>query len=320
MRKIGVEFLLMLFVMASVIVGCRKNDAQLLGIVATEEVVNNYGTIVEVSYSDDTKMYFRLLSDKTAEVVNYHRFYLDLTEGTPWVYRGDICIPEKFVHDGKTYTVTCIGKEAFAEAGGWDSYYDHISLVSSVVMPNSIDTIRDKSFKECKNMTAITIPNSVVYIGEEAFWGAGLDSITLPPSVAFLGKSALSFTKLTSIMIPQSILRIAPFTFYGCKDLVSVTFHDQLESIGDYAFAESGFSRFEIPSSLTSIGLHIIENTKVTTLVCHPSVPPVLNTAFTTPYIGICESLETIYVPEESVEAYKGALQWQRYKDMIVGM
>lgn len=317
MKKISFGFLLVLL---CIIIGCKKNNSILLGIVATEEVENKYGTVIEVTYADDTKMYFRLLSDTTAEVVNYHRFYLDQVVSSPWVYRGDISIPEKFVHNNKTYKVTCIGEEAFAEAGGWESYYGHISLVSSVEMPSSIDTIRDKAFRECNNMNTIVLPNSVVYIGEEAFWGSSLDSIVLPNSLTFIGKSAFSFTELSSIKIPESVSQISPFAFYGCKNLSAVTFHDQLEGIGDYAFAETGFRQFEIPSSITSIGLYIIEHTSVTALVSQALVPPLLNSGYTTPYIGICESLETIYVPMGSVEAYKEAEQWKRYKDIIVGM
>lgn len=35
--------------------------------------------------------------------------------------------------------------------------------------------------------------------------------------------------------------------------------------------------------------------------------------------IQLCDSLETLYVPMESVEAYKNDLNWQLYTDIIVG-
>ena len=66
---------LLIHITTILIAGCRKSDADILGIVSTEEVENYFGTTVEVSYSDNTKMYFHLLSDTTAEVVNYNRFY-----------------------------------------------------------------------------------------------------------------------------------------------------------------------------------------------------------------------------------------------------
>ncbi len=106
-------YLFALSFLLAALMGCQKSDAEILGIVSTDEVENYFGTTVEVCYSDDTKMYFHLLSDTTAEVVNYYRFYTVQEEQSPWIYRGDIVIPDRFVHNGKTYKVTCIGEGAF---------------------------------------------------------------------------------------------------------------------------------------------------------------------------------------------------------------
>ena len=124
----------LIIITAILIAGCRKSDADILGIVSTEEVENYFGTTVEVSYSDNTKMYFHLISDTTAEVVSYNRFYTVQEEQSPWIYRGDIVIPDRFVHNGKTYKVTCIGEGAFKASV---QNHELVSLVSSVWCPQS---------------------------------------------------------------------------------------------------------------------------------------------------------------------------------------
>ncbi|MBO7616436.1 MAG: leucine-rich repeat domain-containing protein [Bacteroidales bacterium] len=218
MRKRCIE-LMTLLVLLSAFTGCRKHEAQMFGVVATNEVVNDYGTIVEVSYSDNTKMYYRLLSETTAEVVNCYHFCLGQENVSPWVYRGDIIVPERFVHNGITYIVTSVGTDAFSRAGGWSLYYETISLISSVSIPHTVDTIRERAFKQCQNMTSINLPNSVAYIGDEAFWGTGLTSIDMSSSLTYIGRSAFSFSKLASMEIPGSVAEIAPLAFYSCKKL-----------------------------------------------------------------------------------------------------
>ena len=61
-----------------------------------------------------------------------------------------------------------------------DSYYDYPfrfcsgdnygpSYITSITLPNSLETISDYAFCKCNNLTSITIPNSVEWIGDYAF-------------------------------------------------------------------------------------------------------------------------------------------------------
>ena len=289
-------FLLLL----AVFTGCQKSD--LGGIVSTDEAEGYYGTTVEVCYSDNTKMYFHLLSDTTAEVVNYRWFNADQAGHIPWVYRGDVVVPQSFIHQGKTYTVTCVGDHAFYQNVGWNQGYDYdINLITSVTLPNTIDTIRESAFSGCHYITSFTIPNSVKYIGYTAFSG----------------------TKLTSVEIPDAIEKIPSGLFSGCYCLSSVKLPQNTVGIGSNAFGCTGFTSFEIPETVQYLGMDILmdcDNLK--TVYCRPATPPIKDpyNSYYEDYIRICDGLETIYVPEQSVELYKSDPVWRLYKDIIVGM
>lgn len=274
-----------------------------MGIVSTEEVQNNLGTVVKVSYSDNTKMYFHLLTDTTAEVVNYQWFYDSQTAFSPWVYRGDIVVPSRFQHQGRNYMVNCIGAGAFYQSVGWNQGYDYdINLISSVVLPSTIDTIREQAFRGCSYMTSFNIPNSVKYIGRSAFSGI----------------------KLTAMELPDAIDVIPGGLFFGCYTLTSVKLPDNIVGIEDNAFYDTGFTSFEIPETVQWLGMDILYDCgHLKTVYCHATTPPIKDpNCFygSEDYIRICENLEAIYVPAQSVELYKSDPVWRLYKDIIVGM
>lgn len=300
--------------------GCHKTDADISGIIGTEEVENHFGTTVKVFYSDSTRMYFHLLSDTTAEVVNCNWFYSEEGESLPWIYRGDVVIPDRFVHNGKTFKVTCIGEGAFSASV---QNYELVSLVSSVELPNTIDTIRSRAFSECVHLTSIDIPNSVKYIGDAAFGGSGLTTVDIRNSTCTFDNNVFCATCLTSIEIPESMEKIPFGMFSMCFSLSSVTLHDHITCIGDGAFESTGFTSFEIPASVKYLGVNPLDNcTSLTTLICHPITPPEKDSdgQYFEDYFMLDDTIERILVPAQSVDLYKESHFWRLYKDIIVGM
>ena len=313
-------FALALMLLLATFAGCHKSDADVLGIIGTEEVENHFGTIVKVFYSNSTKMYFHLLSDTTAEVVNRNWYYSEEGESSPWIYRGDVVIPDRFVHNGKTFKVTCIGEGAFSASV---QNYELVSLVSSVELPNSIDTIRSRAFSECVHLTSIDIPNSVKYIGDAAFGGSGLATVDIRNSTCTFDNNVFCATCLTSIEIPVSMEKIPFGMFSMCFSLTSVTLHDHITCIGDGAFESTGLTSFEIPASVKYMGVNPLDNcSSLTTLICHPITPPEKDPEghYYEDYFMLSNAIERILVPAQSVDLYKESHFWRWYKDIIVGM
>ena len=143
-------------------------------------------------------------------------------------YTGDVVIPATVTYGGKSYSVTSIGRDAFAGCSG----------LTSVTIGNSVTSIEYRAFSNCNGLTSVTIPNSVTSIGYMAFFDcSGLTSITIPNSVTSIGKEAFAYCNgLTSVTIPNSVTSIGYRAFEHCSSLTSVTIPNSVTSIGGWAF------------------------------------------------------------------------------------
>ena len=101
---------------------------------------------------------------------------LTLDESTFWQtpYSGDVIVPSTVEHNGKTYTVTGIGEDAF------NNGYE----ITSVVMPQTITYIGEMAFYGCTLLQEVVIPDSVRHIGDLAFCECSeLQQIVIPAAV-----------------------------------------------------------------------------------------------------------------------------------------
>ena len=144
-------------------------------------------------------------------------------------------------------SVTSVGEQAF---------YDCRSL-ASVVIGDSVTSIGDDAFCLCSSLTSVVIGDSVTSIGSSAFSGcSSLTSVVIPDSVTSIGSSAFYYcSSLTSIVIPDSVTSISNYAFYYCYSLTSVVIPDSITSIGESAFNGCrSLANVVIGDSVTSIG------------------------------------------------------------------
>ena len=191
--------------------------------------------------------------------------------------------------------------------------------LTSITIPNSVTSIGDNAFSNCDNLKSITIPNSVISIGDVAFSDCdNLTSITIPNSVTSIGSYAFEgCTNLTSIVIPNSVASIEGWAFCGCKNLTSIIIPNSVTKIGEGAFLGcTNLTSITIPNSVRQIGdnaFYYCENLKE--VYCKATTPPSL---LYRPFDANASGRK-IYVPRESVEAYKSADGWSLYASDIVG-
>ncbi|MGL5957397.1 MAG: leucine-rich repeat protein, partial [Phocaeicola sp.] len=156
-----------------------------------------------------------------------------------------------FVSDGTEDLV--IGKEAFKN-----------QKIKQVSIPNRAISIDDQAFVNNKELSTLTFEEegaNTLQIGESAFGEHKLAELIIPNRITSLGNNAFysttnggTLTKLTFEENRTSDLIIESGVFKGQK-LTSLTFSENIISIGDEAFKENAsLAHVFIPLDVTTIG------------------------------------------------------------------
>ncbi|MCM1578199.1 MAG: leucine-rich repeat domain-containing protein [Ruminococcus sp.] len=90
--------------------------------------------------------------------------------------------------------VTKIGDRAFSSC-----------KIDGVTLPDTVEIIGDSAFENCKNLTAVNIPGSVVKISPYAFAGSGLESVTLNEGIRVINTGAFESTGIMELYLPDSV-------------------------------------------------------------------------------------------------------------------
>ena len=191
---------------------------------------------------------------------------------------GVVVIPEQI--DG--FLVTDIGYASF--------YY--CKNLTGITIPDSVTFIGGKAFGNCSELKSIIIPNSVVTIGANAFAGCSRDLTSAGP---IGGGYGYEFGWTTTI--PGN-------AFAGCWGLTSVTFPDGITSIGANAFAHCySLTNITIPNSVTWIGAEAFEHcSNLTNITIPVGVTMIEDAAF-----NCCTGLTSITIPDSVTSIGNGA-------------
>jgi Flp pilus assembly protein protease CpaA len=191
--------------------------------------------------------------------------------------------------------------------------------LTSITIPNTVTSIGDYAFEECSDLASVTIPNSVSSIGKYAFDVCrSLTSVTIGSGVTKIGEFAFySCSNLTSVIIPNSVTSIGIYVFWGCSRLLNVILGNTLATIGDCAFQGcTSLKEITIPNSVTKLGIATFaECTNFESIKMERTTPP---TAGKNLFTSVSPKL-IIYVPNDSVDAYKAATNWATYASKIIG-
>ena len=169
--------------------------------------------------------------------------YIGNATGSPWGARNVNCFVEGiFVYENssKTKLLTC-------------------SMVAEgeINIPNSVVSIGDNAFWNCNQISSIHIPNTIRNIGMGCFCGCeGISSFSIPDGIDIIGNNTFyGCTGLTSINLPNSIKSVGKGAFRKCSNLLSITIPDSVMTIGNYAFANCGrLDSVLISNSVVTIG------------------------------------------------------------------
>jgi hypothetical protein len=186
---------------------------------------------------------------------------------------SDLVIPKEI--DG--YVVISIGHSAFA-----------------AVAPSPISIAESQ-------LTSVTIPDSVISIGECAFCNSLLTVLDIPANVAYIGSMAFSGNQLTNLVIPDSVITIGGSAF-GYNRLSTVIISNSILSLEDSTFEHNQLTSIIIPDSVTNMGIHTFAANPLKSVYFKGNKPEILSPFFDNPIEEIYFCPETIGWPGEPIE------------------
>ena len=207
------------------IIGDNVTAQQIVSLVNSNKIIPNINTILDIF---NISIFDANTLNLSFDTQNYTAAVIALPDSVK--YSGSVIIPKRVYKDKKIYEVTSIGGSAFRACRD----------LTSITIPDSVTSIGSQAFSSCSGLTSITIGNGVTSIGDSAFVSCtGLTSITIPDSVTSIGSQAFrSCSGLTSITIGNGVTSIGERAFQNCTSLTSITIPDSVTSIGSYAFAD----------------------------------------------------------------------------------
>ncbi len=278
---------------------------------------------------------YHKLDSKNVEVT-----YETFSSAGAWSnYKGDIVVPATVTYENITYNVTAIGHMAFWQCQdllsvtlpdgittiGSDAF-DYCHKLKTIDIPSSVSTIEYGAFRSCSSLNNIIFREGILTIAEGAFSGCGsLTAIHIPASVTSLGKYAFSYCpNLKSISVEASnivyhsqdscIIHTETKTLYlGCQTSI-IPVDGSVTKIGSDAFAGCEYlSAITIPACVTQIEILAFAYCRnlAEIIVLNP-IPPIIDEySFYFDYIYACNAV--LYVPAESIDAYKNAPHWENF-------
>ena len=216
-------------------------------------------------------------------------------------YSGEIVVPETVEYHGYTYTVTAIGERAFCE---------------------------------CSNLTSVKLPNTILAIGNYAFYYTSIADIVIPASVESLGDYALNnLNGLLKLEIPSNVARIGTACF-GASDPLKqpriIYIGHGVQTVSDEAVAYYN-SSFKTAYTLNTVylGSNITyinnfafgNNAGITKVYCMAPTPPAVSTsgfyACGSNTDMYSNSDVVLYVPYGTRESYHTASFWDNFPSIV---
>ena len=218
-------------------------------------------------------------------------------------------------------SVSSYAKDGYPDFQVDELYYNFLegdSVQVTFLMPPAIPTEVAADTSNKKNvsgagyghLTEIVIPSTVIY--EDKTY-----------HVTRIGHGAFMYCPyLMHIDLPTSIKSIGEGAFHNCRYLSSITLNEGLESIEQQAFwGCPTLKEVSLPSTLKSLKQKVFYDSKaLSKVICKALVPPSVEKDLLTGTDNYNASIipnATLYVPAESLEAYKTAAAWKDFGQIL---
>lgn len=225
----------------------------------------------------------------------------------------------QYTTSGNSYTIACNSSSeldrindiitSLVRIGG------HTSAITECIVGDCVTKINNNCFNQWTSLTSITISQSVRTIDYGAFYNCeNIPTLIIPSGVTVIQSSMCNgCIHLANTNIPSGVTEIQNDAYRNCFSLLDIIIPANVTSIGDSAFRASYFDSDE--PEMRAMMLNMNANRAVRVLA---TTPPTLDvTVFAILSGDIDVASYPIYVPAESLNAYKTATNWSYYANRL---
>ena len=170
-----------------------------------------------------------------------------------------------------------------------------VLVIPSEYHGRPVTGIEDGAFRACTSLASVTLPASVTYIGESAFYGCErLSSLFLEDGLCEIGDNAFQdCVSLTYVYLPRTVTHVGDWAFAGCDKLSSLTVER-----GNKTYHSEGNCLIETKSRTLIAGCRGSE------IPMDGSVTEIAWTAFSE-----CRGLASVHIPSAVTRIALGAFE-----------
>lgn len=202
---------------------------------------------------------------------------------------------------------------------GSNMFSNHYGL-RALVLPPGVTEIPQDMFYRASSFTVISLPPSVTSIANKAFQECfALKTLTIPEGVVTLGTNVFYDCRaLEKVYIPDGVTVLAASAVYNCASATEVRIPEHITALPDYFMLGScSIHQFVVPEGVVAFGKSVFSQCgSLKELWMKPLTPPTTGIYLLSGIPADC----VIYVPEESLEAYRAAENWTDFADKMVGV
>ena len=218
------------------------------------------------------------------------------------------CLAMTSIHVDLQNSVYCsIDGVLFDKAATKIIQYPIGNVSPSYTIPESVVEIGSFAFEECINIRSIQIPNTVTTIGRMAFYSCdSLKTITIGNGVTSIGEDVFGkCTSLAQINVDETNTKYSSIN--------GVLYNKDGTHLIMYPIRHADTS-YIIPYTVSKISEGAFDRCiYLTALTCEAQTPPILLGSV---FYGVDKSIP-LYVPAESISAYKSAEQWKDFMNIL---
>lgn len=157
-----------------------------------------------------------------------------------------------------------------------------LNKLIEIKLPNSISYIGENAFSACKNLKNVTMCKGITNIDSRAFYGCkSLKKQIIPAGVLTINDYAFEYcSKLDTLIIEEGTRVLKKNCYDGCSNLRYVNLPNSLEEIAISCFDGCPILEINLPKGLKTIGQWAFRGNKIRKLILPSSLREIGNEAF----------------------------------------